>query len=89
MTPALGAGISTLALSVSSSKQRLVGGDALAVVLHPADDHALGDRLAEGRDLDVNGHAASSSARSTSSVCSRWCILYDPVAGLAASSRPT
>ena len=99
-TPARSAGSSMLALSVSSSSSTLVGARPSR---RPASAQrtivAFGDRLAERRDAYLERHRSSSrsdapraqraNARSTSSASSAWCTLYEPVAGLAAASRPT
>src|SRR5262249_21901096 len=39
-------------------EDRLIGAHELAVLLEPARQRAFGDRLADGRHFDVNGHAA-------------------------------
>ena len=72
-------------------EQHVVGRDGVAVVLRPARDRRLGDRFPEARDADLEHHPpqARAKARVTSSVSSAWCTLYDPLAGLAAASRPT
>src|SRR5262249_3135171 len=72
-------------------EQHVVGSDDVAVVLLPARDLRLGDRFPEARDADLEHDSAQTraKARVTSSISSAWCTLYDPLAGLAAASRPT
>src|SRR5947199_95747 len=72
-------------------EEKVVGTDAVAVVLQPAEDDALRDRFTERWDADVEGHGAGQRAKAfiTRSRSSAWWTLYEPVAGLAASARPT
>ena len=72
-------------------EEDVVRPDPVAVALHPAEDDAFGHGFAEGRDAHVEGHASRqrASAFITRSRSSAWWTLYEPVAGLAASARPT
>ena len=77
-------------------EQRLVRVHGVAVVLEPARDGALAHRLAERRDADLEAHRLARAGRGRRRrglddrrFSSVWWILCEPVAGLAASSRPT
>jgi len=54
--PSAGDGTSCVALSVSNSNSGSPERTAVAILLQPARQDALGDRLADGRHLELNGH---------------------------------
>ena len=69
----------------------LVGLDGVAGLLEPLEDHALGDRLAHGRDRDVDRSRppASASALGSPARCLRRSAGAPPFGGDLASTAPT